>query len=349
MTTKPIAIISTLIFLLAACVPIDLPAPDESAAAIESAAASASDDESAAASASDDESVADDVTEDESALEGVVALEFHTYDADWVRYRNLDPDGAARLAHSDVTRYPFRHVQHPTAVGLADLEAPGALAALIEHHGLASPLPASETAAESTLGSCDTQRLAGLSTDLFCEPGAAAMPAGHVLLALYHPHSNTLVAVTTTIANPRRAAAAAPAKTQPAAAARPAADTQAADTQAATTDSGLAKGQQMAPAQDETTGCGPFAAGAWITPAAYAEAGVGLAVNMEGVHGRPVRVYECVVPAEGAAYLQAYGDFSNDGGGETGGGGSTSSGGGGVVPDPGCTHPLGCDQGNSHQ
>ncbi len=341
MTTKPIAIISTLIFLLAACAPIDPPAPDESAAAIESAM----DSESAAASASDDESVADDVTEDESAIEGVVALEFHTYDADWVRYRNLDADGAARLAHSDVTRYPFRHVQHPTAVGLAELEAPGALAALIEHHGLASLLPASETAAESPLGSCDTQRLAGLSTDLFCEPGAAAMPAGHVLLALYHPHSNTLVAVTTTIANPGRAAAAAPAKTQPAAAARPAADTQ-----AATTDSGLAKDQQMAPAQDETTGCGPFAAGAWITPAAYAEAGVGLAVNMEGVHGRPVRVYECVVPAEGAAYLQAYGDFSNDGGGETGGGGNT---GGGVIgpgqdPEP-CTDPFGCNDGNDGQ
>ncbi len=330
MTTKPIAIISTLIFLLAACAPIDLPAPDESAAAIESAAGGAS----------EDESVADDVNEDESALDGVVALEFHTYDADWVRYRNLDPDGAARLAHSDVTRYPFRHVQHPTAVGLADLEAPGALAALIEHHGLASPLPASETAAESPLGSCDTQRLAGLSTDLFCEPGAAAMPAGHVLLALYHPHSNTLVAVTTTIANPGRAAAAAPAKTQPAA-----------DTQAATTDSGLAKDQQMAPAQDETTGCGPFAAGAWITPAAYAEAGVGLAVNMEGVHGRPVRVYECVVPAEGAAYLQAYGDFSNDGGG-----GAPSTGGpgghvGDIDPDTGlpCTDPFGCNQGNDDQ
>ena len=333
------------VLLLAACVPIedhDLRDSNDGNGGLTATATASAVNQGESLESGESRSESGSITADgdETTLDGVVALEFHTYDADWIRYRNADVDGAASLAHTDVSRYPFRYVQHETAITLTDLEALGALSALIGSYGLAQP-------PGEISGLCDTQRLAGLSTDIFCEPGAAAMPAGHVLLALYHPEGNALVAVTTTIDNRGRAAAQ---------------DHDLRDSNdgnggltATATASAVNQGESLESGESrsatgEAAGCGPFAPGQWVSPAAYAAAEGPLAVNMAGVHGRPVRVYECVVPAGGAAYLQAYGDFSGDGQSAT----STGGPGGPVGPiDPNtglpCTHPLGCDSGSGDQ
>jgi hypothetical protein len=50
-------------------------------------------------------------------------------------------------------------------------------------------------------GACDTEKLRGSSTDVFCALDAHVMPDGRVSLVLYHPESFEMVALTTAIDN----------------------------------------------------------------------------------------------------------------------------------------------------
>ena len=183
-------------------------------------------------------------------------LEFHTYERGWTRYKNADDEGAPLLQHPDATKFPFAWLVSGAETGdLAYDEA-------------------------QLDGVCDTEKLKGKSSDIFCVPGTAGMPQGLVYLALWHPESHELVALTTVIDN--RAGGAARLRTQPTEPAQP------------------------SPAETPEEGkCGPYNPGQWIKAADYAASGLDLPIQREGV-GDPITDYACVLPADGEAYLQAY-------------------------------------------
>lgn len=256
-------------------------------------------------------------------------LEFHTYERGWTRYKNADDEGAPLLHFPDATKFPFAWLVSGAETETGD--------------------PVYDEAALD--GVCDAEKLKGKSSDVFCAPGTAGMPQGLVYLALWHPETHELVALTTVIDN--RAGGAARLRSQPQAPAQPAAET-----------AGEGK-------------CGPYNPGQWIKAADYAASGLGLPIQREGV-GDPITDYACVLPENGEAYLQAYKivgnedgnnsntrDIGDDNKSQTSDNGdsscckpSTST--GRTIDDlrqgiddpfdePDCTNPLGCDTGNNHE
>ena len=262
-------------------------------------------------------------SESETAPEppAIPALPLRSYDSGWTRWTNRD-SGQPILDIADTTLFPFNWIESETAITLEDLHDADFLDALLETHEFAY-------AEDNTDGKCDTAKLANYgSSDMFCVPGADAMPFGHIFLALYQAETGELAALTTTIDNNAGGAAViSERKLQPQAAATPSGD-----------------------------GCGNYAAGQWI-PAADFVNSANLPVQDASDSATD---YQCVVTANGAAYFQAYTLVNGGGHGSTNGvgsaGGATIGGGSNIVPsndieDPSqepCTSPLGCDVGDGH-
>ena len=242
-----------------------------------------------------------------------VTLAFRTYDRGWVRYGNEDGEGGRLL---EAGEYAARALVSPAHVGPE--EAGGLLSAY-----------ALDWDAGDAVGSCDTETLAGLSTDIYCRPGTDELPAGHVFLALYVRETGRLLAVTSTFYNGKlqgQVGGTAGAREQPSP-----------DPQAVS--------PAPSPAQTAVTnGCGPWNAGQWIPAQEYLSSGVTtLRVDTSGLWGE-ANVYQCVVPESGEAYLHAYRDANRPGAKPAA---QDDTGGSGVwVPGEPCTDPFGCDQGS---
>ena len=251
----------------------------------------------------------------------IPALPLRSYDSGWTRWTNRDA-GEPILDSEDTHLFPFNWIESPSAITLEDLHDAEFLNALLDQHDFAYD-------EDSTDGQCDTAKLANYgSSDMFCVPGAEAMPFGHIFLALYLAETGELAALTTTIDNNAGGAAiVSERKLQPQAAATPSGD-----------------------------GCGNYAAGQWI-PAADFVNRANLPVQGETDSATD---YQCVVNADGAAYFQAYTLVNGGGHGSVNGVGSAGNTGGGNSPggstirfidipvptqEP-CTNPFGCDGGN---
>ena len=246
----------------------------------------------------------------------IPALPLRSYDSGWTRWTNRH-NGEPILDIADTTIFPFNWIESPTAFALEELHDAEFISELLETHEFAY-------AEDNTDGKCDTAKLANYgSSDMFCVPGAEAMPFGHIFLALYAAETGELAALTTTIDNNAGGAAViSQRKLQPQAAATPSGD-----------------------------GCGNYAAGQWILAADF-DNSANLPVQGETDSATD---YQCVVNADGAAYIQAYTLVNGNGHGSVNGvGNAGNSGSGGIrsrdgdgivgdIPQKPCTHPLGCD------
>ena len=219
----------------------------------------------------------------------LTVLEFRTYDSGWLRYRNSDEAGEPKLAIENVTEFPFRHVISETLLELDDLQNAETLAEQIEAIGeIDDGLLVYDE--EEVDGICDTEKLSG-STDTLCVPGTSAMPDGLVFLALFHPETFELIALTTSIDN--RALGA----TQ-------------ADYSQATEQPTTQQPADPPVVENAPTGCGPYQVGQWILASEYDASGLNLTVREAG--NCPVASYNCYQPDEGAPYLQAHCEGSGD-------------------------------------
>ena len=120
-------------------------------------------------------------------------LEFGTYSLNWIRYGNVDQNGAIKLSSDGATFFPFFYAVTDRSVVLEDLENRQTLERLVDGRVVLSNVEAID-------GFCETTTLAGISTDLFCQLGRK-MPEGHFSLVLYDSETLEVVALTTTIDN----------------------------------------------------------------------------------------------------------------------------------------------------
>lgn len=251
----------------------------------------------AEAAAMDQEEDAMEAMDDPVAGVDVVGLELGTYHLDWIRFFNSDADGVLILQVEDVTRFPWMQVNNgDVAITVEDLADPDFIAGLIESAEIVYD-------EELLAGECDAAILLGYrSTDLYCTPGTSVLERGNIYLAIFHPETRELVALTTTIDNTVGGAQVTPQPPAPSAA--------------------------PTPVSERERSCGPFAAGQWITPTEYENAGVILPINLDGVWGA-ITDYQCMVPEDAPSYLQAYSILDNGGDGGGGGNGGGNGGGGG--------------------
>ncbi len=268
-------------------------------------------------------------------LQAIAALEYSTYDTGWVRYLNgVDWDNPVLHAEG-ISQFPFRTVSLPARVNMELLQDLDFVGAIIEEFDLHYD--------EAGLqGICDTERMRRYqSTDALCVPGTSVMAPGLIISVLYHPETNAIVALTTTIDNIGGYATRADEW-------KDLLQTQAAD---------------PAPAEGGDS-CGPWNNGRWLTAAEYQNSGVSLPINTDRLLGG-ITHYECSVPENGAPFLIAWtvvegGGSSNvssaggNGGGNmsvppsgdnnsSNGGGDLSCGGGSCDPGDVC-----CKQGDSY-
>ena len=200
-------------------------------------------------------------------------LEFHTYDKKWTRYKNVDADGNPVLHVAGVTKFPFKRIVHNKRLKLADLRDADTLAELFAAHDFSYGEAAMD-------GVCDSARQLPDSDDIFCVPGAAAMPPGQILYALYHSDTGELLALTETIDNKNSVATNR--------------DWRATPTPEPTEEP-----------RERIATCGPYEPGRWISAAQYFALGYELPIRGEGVN-KPFTDFQCVLPDMGDAYLQAY-------------------------------------------
>ena len=225
------------------------------------------------------------------AQDAPAILEFRTYELGWARYRNVDSAGNPKLAADAGTSFPFIRVNNGyQRIRMSDLESADAIADLIAFHEIAYD-------EDAIAGACDPNKLAPGSSDIFCVPGTSGMEHGQIFLALFDPETGTLLAITTSIDN--KAGGAQRESWAPTPAPAPAAT----------------------PEPEAAKGCGPYAPGQWID-AKDLDGGLGLRIVGDGAH---VTTYVCMMPAEGAAYLQGHPLLNGEGGGQAA---SESSGGG---------------------
>ncbi len=228
--------------------------------------------------AMDEEAEAMDADMPAIDLESIIPLEMRTYEAGWVRFVNLVEYGAPLLPDDEeMVKFPFRAVSLTRMLNADDVTDLEILAEIVDETDLAY---------DETLvtGVCDTARMQRYNSgDILCVPGTSAMPAGFAMTILYHPETYEVVALTTTIDNiggvaSRAVAAPAQAPAAPADTAAPAGD---------------------------GAGCGPYASGQWIKAADYQASGLNLPVNTSNALGA-ITDYECVVPASGQPFLNAW-------------------------------------------
>ena len=228
-------------------------------------------------------------------------LEFRTYELGWARYRNVDSAGNPKLAADAGTSFPFIRVNNGyQRIRMSDLESADAIADLIAFHEIAYD-------EDAIAGACDPNKLAPGSSDIFCVPGTSGMEHGQIFLALFDAETGALLAITTTI------------------------DNKAGGAQRESWAPTPEPAPQATPEPAGAKGCGPYAPGQWID-AKDLDAGLGLTIVGAGDH---VTAYVCMMPAEGAAYLQGHPLLNGEGGGSTkrgstSGGGATGAASGGA-------------------
>ena len=215
-------------------------------------------------------------------LEGaqpIAALQFRSFDSGWLRYYNLDMDGDRKLVNDSGEMLSFRRVLSTIPLGITELEDANTIKRLIYQHALLFDM-------ERIDGHCDTEKLIHKNEDILCVPGSSALPIGYIFLVLYHPQTQQIDALTTTIDNSTGRA-----------------------NPAAMRDSAQAEefAAESQPAMAASVGaCGSYVPGQWITAADYAASGLNLPTNTEDV-GNPKTDYRCILPEDGATpYLQAY-------------------------------------------
>ena len=224
-------------------------------------------------------------------------LEFRTYELGWVRYRNVDAAGNPKLAAEAGATFPFIRVNNGyERLRMSDMESAEAVQALIDKHAIAYD-------EDAIAGSCDPNKLAPGSSDIFCVPGTSGMEHGQILLALFDAETGALLALTTTI------------------------DNKAGGAQRESWAPTPEPASHATPEPAGATGCGPYAPGQWID-AKDLDAGLGLRIVGAGAH---VTAYVCMMPAEGGAYLQGHPLLNGEGGGDsrrasTSGGGGNATG-----------------------
>ena len=226
---------------------------------------------------------AEDAQDEEQA---VPILEFRTYDCKWLRYKNYNPVGGRKLAIEGLSEFPYRYVISENRLALADLEAADTLAEQLAQYGVTDE-SAQAYDEERLDGACDAERLGGNYPDVFCVPGTGVMPDGRVSLALYHPETFEIVALTTSIDNRGGGATDAGCWSPPTPEPAP---------QPAST--------EQAP-QDPSPGCGPYAPGQWISAEDYDASGLNLPISTEKTQF-PITVYVCEAPQGAPSYLQAH-------------------------------------------
>ena len=231
----------------------------------------------------------EDDVDSETAPEppSIPALPLRSYDSGWTRWTNRD-NGEPILDIEDTTVFPFNWIVSETAITLDDLHDADFLDALLDQHDF-------EYDEEATDGKCDTEKLANYgSSDMFCVPGAEAMPFGHIFLALFDSETGELAALTSTIDNNSGGAAIV-----------------------------SQRGPEPTPQAQATpnaSSCGQYSAGQWIAAADFVNS-----ANLP-VHGETgdTTDYQCGCGATGGAYFQAYalvnGGSSTNGVGGSGGG-----------------------------
>ena len=227
-------------------------------------------------------------------------LEFRTYELGWARYRNVDSSGNPKLAAEAGTTFPFIRVNNGyQRIRMSDLESADAIADLIAFHEIAYD-------EDAIAGACDPNKLAPGSSDIFCVPGTSGMEHGQIFLALFDAESGALLAITTTI------------------------DNKAGGAQRESWAPTPEPAPEATPEPAGAKGCGPYAPGQWID-AVDLDASQGLTIVGAGDH---VTTYVCMMPADGAAYLQGHPLLNGEGGGDsrsasTSGGGASTGGTGG--------------------
>ena len=227
-------------------------------------------------------------------------LPFHTYHAKWLRYFNAQ-DGEPILAVEGFTEFAYRFVLSGKRMFIDDFADADKLEALLE---------AAVYDEDAIAGSCQTDRLPGDLPDVFCVPGTRDMPYGQVVLALYHPETMEIVALTTSIDNKAGGATKA-------------------DWSA----------MLLPTSEPEAAGCGGYKAGEWIKAKDFVNSAGLPVIGQAG----DTSDYQCVVPQDGSPYFQAYSLGAQPSGGQSGGGnggGSGSGGDNGGSNDPGGLLPI---------
>lgn len=223
----------------------------------------------------------------------VVALDYRTYNGEWLRFTNLDENGNRRLTLDNIRHIPFQYVIGTGPRYLQPITDAARTQQLFERHDMSWN-------SEAYAGMCKSDSLSPDSMDVVCTPGACDMPTGYVFLKLHHPVSGDVVAVTSAIDNTDGRASRSMNCPQPPP-----------DPGAHAMSSEDAQGQAM-PAEnaqgqtdDAPPGCGPYVPGQWIKRSEYEATGLDLPVVRE-VDARHISLYQCMAPAGRAAYLQAY-------------------------------------------
>ena len=219
-----------------------------------------------------------------------VILPFHTYHAKWLRYTNAR-DGEPILAVKGVTEFPYRFVVSRRRLEVEDFADAATLESLLE---------AAAYDEAAIAGTCKTDKLPEHLPDVFCTPGTSAMPWGQVVLALYEPETNEIVALTASIDNKAGGATNADWSSRPAPASQPTA-----------------------------IGCGDYVAGQWIKAGDFVNSAN---LPVRGATGATTD-YQCMVDI----YFQAYsiaGSGGGAGGSQPSGGGNNGNGGSNAPTEP---------------
>ncbi len=215
----------------------------------------------------------------DAALDAVPILEFRSYDCKWLRYRNPEAGGGRKLELDDLSLFSFQYVLSDEAVKLRkpwaanDLRDAASLGEQLAFYGFMDG-QAPVYAEDQQAGHCDADKLGDWSSDTICVPGSRVLPVGHVSLALFHPASMSLAALTTSIENIGGYA------------------------------TGLGCWRPSA-TPEPATGCGPYAPGQWLAAEEYAASGLDLPLKTENSQPE-VRHYVCMIPQAGPAYLEAH-------------------------------------------
>lgn len=237
-------------------------------------------------------------------VESIVALAFGSYDTGWMRFFNGVTFAAPILHAEGISQFPFRAASIEHVLELVDLADPQLILDLIADNALTY-------SEDDILGLCDVERLAKYgTTDILCEPGASILPHGYAFLTLYNPESLEIVALTETIYNWENIATRA-------------------DEWRDAAPLPEAEPEEQPDISTEGAGCGPWNGGRWISAAEYRAAGIPLPIVEAQVIDAPTH-YQCMIPASGSPYLEAYtvrssadpgraaSDDSGSGGSETG-------------------------------
>lgn len=233
----------------------------------------------------------------------VPILQLHTYANNWLRYGNPGKNGAPKLAVEDLSLFPFRYELSPLPLGLDEWQDAETINGLFDKYNY--NLEYDQTRID---GYCDSAILSPISTEIMCVPGPCDMPDGYVYLALYHPDTAALVALTTTIFNAggaARTSACSVPQAVPEAGGESPVNGGGTQVNSESPVNGEAQTVGGAEGNSQAQGCGPYVPGQWIKGADYAASGLDLPIVMDALASQ-ITDYECVALEGEEPYLLAY-------------------------------------------